>query len=114
MIYFDFRKAFDTVPHARLLLKIKEYGISGSLLAWLHGFLSNRRQRVSINGHFSELSDVTSGVPQGSVLGPLLFTIYVNDLPSRVDSSLLLFANDTKLFRCMMTLLNYNRTLMHC
>ena len=101
VIYFDFRKAFDTVPHARLLLKIKEYGISGNLLAWLCGFLSNRRQRVSINGHFSELSDVTSGVPQGSVLGPLLFTIYVNDIPSCVDSSLLLFADDTKLFRCI-------------
>ena len=101
VIYFDFRKAFDTVPHARLLLKLKEYGINGNLLCWLHGFLSNRRQRVSINGSFSQLSDVTSGVPQGSVLGPLLFTVYVNDLPSCVNSSLLSFADDTKLFRCI-------------
>ena len=101
VIYFDFRKAFDTVPHARLLLKLKEYGINGNLLCWLDGFLSNRRQRVSINGSFSQLSDVTSGIPQGSVLGTLLFTVYVNDLPSCVNSSLLSFADDTKLFRCI-------------
>ena len=101
VIYFDFHKAFDTVPHARLLLKLKEYGINGNLLCWLDGFLSNRRQRVLINGSFSQLSDVTSGVPQGSVLGPLLFTVYVNDLPPCVNSSLMLFADDTKLFHCI-------------
>ena len=78
VIYYDFRKAFDTVPHARLLLKLEEYGINGNLLRWLDGFLSNRRQRVLINNSFSQLSPVTSGVPQGSVLGPLLFTIYAN------------------------------------
>ena len=66
MIYFNFRKAFDTVPHARLLLKLQEYGISGNLLRWLDGFLSNRRQRVLINNSFSQLSPVSSGVPQGS------------------------------------------------
>ena len=101
VIYFDFRKAFDTVPHARLLLKLEEYGISSNLLHWLDGFLSNRRQRVLINNSFSQLSPVSSGVPQGSVLGPLLFTIYVNDLPSCVSSSLLMFADDTKLFQCI-------------
>ena len=67
MIYFDFRKAFDTVPHARLFLKLKEYGINDNLLHWLSGYLSNRKQHVSVNGHFSQLSDVTNGVPQGSV-----------------------------------------------
>ena len=101
MIYFDFCKPFDTVPHAKLLLKLEEYGINGNLLRWLDGFLSNRRQRVLINNSFSPLSPVTSGVPQGSVLGPLLFTIYVNDLLSCVSSSLLMFADDTKLFRCI-------------
>ena len=57
---------------------------NGNLLHWLSGFLSNRMQRVSVNGHFSQLPDITSGVPQGSILGPLLFTVYVNDLPSCV------------------------------
>ena len=95
VIYFDFRKTFDTVPHTRPLLKLKEYGINGNLLCWLDGFLSNRRQCVLINESFSQLSDVTiSGVLQGSVLGPLLFTVYVNDLPPCVNSSLLLFADD--------------------
>ena len=83
------------------MLKLEEYGINGNLLRCLDGFLSNRRQRVSINNSFSPLSSVTSGVLQGSVLGPLLFTIYVNDLPSCVSSSLLMFADDTKLFRCI-------------
>ena len=83
------------------MLKLEEYGINGNLLRWLDGFLSNRRQRVLINNSFSPLSPVTSGVPQGSVLGPLLFTIYVNDLLSCVSSSLLMFADDTKLFRCI-------------
>ena len=76
--------------------------INGNLLRQLNGFLSNRRQRVLINDSFPQLSPVTSGVPQGSVLGPLLFTIYVNELaPSCVSSSLLMFADDTKLFRCI-------------
>ena len=77
------------------------HGVNGNLLSWIHCFLSHRKQCVMVNGHFSEFEDVTSGVPQGSVLGPLLFTIYVNDLPSCVNSTLLLFADDTKPFRCI-------------
>ena len=88
-----------------------------NLLCWLSGFLSDRKQRVSINGSFSQLSDVTSGVPQGSVLGPLLFTVYVNDIPSCVNNSLLLFADDTKLFRCIKSEMDavqlYNYTTRH-
>ena len=101
VIYFDFRKAFDTVPHSRLLLKLAAYGISGNVLKWIKSFLVHRKQRVVINGEFSQWSSVNSGVPQGSVLGPLLFAIYMNDLPTRVKSSLVLFANDTKLFHCI-------------
>ena len=99
IIYFDFKKAFDLVPHRRLLLKLKSYGISGNLLSWLSSFLTGRLQRVTLNNVCSEWSNVISGVPQGSVLGPILFLLYVNDFPSVVDSHLLLFADDIKLYR---------------
>ena len=98
VIYFDFSKAFDTVPHKRLIHKLKAYGINGKLLVWLQDFLSDRQQRVIVNSTFSSWRPVTSGVPQGSILGPLLFSIYVNDLPSIVSSILFLFADDLKQF----------------
>ena len=78
---------------------MKSYGISGNLLSWLNSFLTGRLQRVTLNDVYSEWSNVVSGVPQGSVLGPILFLIYVNDIPSVVDSHLLLFADDIKLYR---------------
>ena len=89
--YMDFMKAFDKVPHGRLMKKIESYGISGEALSWIREFLHERRQKVVINGESSLWNDVTSGVPQGSVLGPVLFVLFINDLPDTIQSSLFLF-----------------------
>lgn len=95
--YLDFRKAFDSVSHRELLLKLGSFGISGELWSWFRAYLSLRRQMVSINGEHSRVLPVTSGVPQGSILGALLLLIYVNDLPlSALLTKLLMFADDTK------------------
>ena len=98
-IYFDFKKAFDSVPHKRLLLKLKTFGIEGKIFDWIKSFLTNRRQRVVVEGEISSYKNVLSGIPQGSVLGPLLFILFVNDLPQLVNSELFMFADDIKLFR---------------
>ena len=98
VIYMDFKKAFDSVPHQRLLHKLHHIGIKGQLHDWIKSFLTGRTQRVAINGTVSSPNNVISGIPQGSVLGPLLFVIYVNDLPSHINSSAYLFADDTKIF----------------
>ena len=97
-IYLDFRKAFDTVPHQRLLKKIEHYGIKGKLLDWIRAFLVGRKQKVIINGAHSSWAEVTSGIPQGSVLGPLLFVMFINDMPSVVTNTCKLFADDAKLY----------------
>ena len=96
--YLDFAKAFDSVPHERLLSKLKGHGISSRLLDWICAFLVSCFQRVVIQGSKSEWAPVSSGVPQGSVLGPTLFTVFVNDMPAQVEHSIKLFANDTKLY----------------
>ena len=99
VIYLDFSKAFDSVSHNKLLFKLKSYGISGSLFDWLSDYLSEWKQRVVVEGISSEYLDVTSGVPQGSILGPLLFLLYVNDLPDVAsNSTVALFADDSKCF----------------
>ena len=94
-----FRKAFDRVPHLELLSKLKSIGISGRLLSWFCCYLSNRKQLISINGSHSSVLPVSSGVPQGSILGPLLFLVYINDLPDAITScKVFLFADDTKCY----------------
>jgi hypothetical protein len=95
----DFSKAFDTVPHQRLLGKLDFYGIDGPILNWISQFLTNRYQRVVVDGVYSSSVKVASGVPQGTVLGPLLFLAYINDLPQRVKSQVRLFADDCLLYR---------------
>ena len=98
-VYLDFKKAFDSVPHHRLLKKLQAYGVAGNLLRWIEAFLSGRKQQVVVSGCHSRWSPVTSGVPQGSVLGPLLFLTYINDIPDTVTSSIKIFADDTKVYR---------------
>ena len=98
IIFLDFRKAFDRVPHERLLFKLKKMGIQGRLLAWIESFLGNRKQWVVLNQTVSKWRRVYSGVPQGSVMGLILFQICINDLPDYVKSSCKIFADDTKVY----------------
>ena len=99
IIYLDFQKAFDKVLHQRLLLKLKAHGIRDGLINWIEQWLTDRRNRVVVDGEVSKWKSVLSGVPQGSVLGPLLFLIYINDLDDNITSNVLKFADDTKVFR---------------
>ena len=98
VIYLDFKKAFDKVPHKRLLQKLRSYGIRGKVYAWIKEFLTNRRQRVVVNGQYSEWKKVTSGIPQGSVLGPTLFIIFINDMPEVIACCMKLYADDAKIY----------------
>ena len=97
LLYFDFKKAFDTVPHNRLLLKLECLGISGKVLDVINDFLKDRNFRVSVQGKFSSLKNILSGIPQGSVVGPLLFILFINDLPDCLKSTVKIFADDLKL-----------------
>ena len=99
MIILDFSKAFDTVPHNRLLNKLDRYGIRNKTHTWISNFLKYRKQRVVIGGEHSTWTQVMSGVPQGTVLGPLLFLTYINDLPNNIHSSIRVFADDCVLYR---------------
>ena len=103
VIYLDLAKASVSVPHKRLIYKLSKYGITGNLLHWISNFLSKRRQYVRVNLALSEEKSVISGVPQRSILGPILFIFYTNDLPTDVIAKLLLFADDAKLIKMLLS-----------
>ncbi len=109
IIYLDFQKAFDKVPHKRLLTKLKLCGVNGNLHTWLEDWLSARKQRVVINFKASIWRDVLSGVPKGSVLGSVLFSMYVNNIDDGITCKISKFADDTKITsRVTCPLLNEN------
>ena len=99
-VYMDYQKAFDKVPHGIIILAILEaYNMSNKVINWINEYLTYRSQCVEVNGKASEWLPVTSGIPQGSVLGPLLFLIYINDMPDNIISDVHMYADDTKLYR---------------
>jgi hypothetical protein len=98
MVYLDFKKAFDTAPHQHLLCKLQSYGITNKIYSWVADFLSGRCQRVRVGKALSPFNDVLSGIPQGSILDPTLFTIFINDISDEIQSFCRIFADETKVF----------------
>jgi hypothetical protein len=116
LVILDFSKAFDAVPHKKLLHKLNSYGIIGTTHKWLGQFLTARKHQVVIDGERLRSCSVHSGVPQGTVLGPLLFLCYINDLPSCVISQVRLFADDCLLYRSIKSIndqIHYNKIYSH-
>ena len=115
VIYLDFQKAFDQVPHQRIILKLKLHGMGNSIIKWIEQWLTDRKKRVVVDGEASNWKSVSSGVPQGSVVGPILFLVYINDLEEGVIGSILKFADDTKLFEKLreLEIKNYKMTLIN-
>ena len=110
VIYLDFEKAFDKVPHERLILQLERFGVKGNILRWFRDYLTSRFQRVRVNGELSSRAPVLSGVPQGSVLGPALFLIYVADIPEVVKNFVSLYADDSKLYNYLLDSTEHENT----
>ena len=98
VIFLDYSKAFDSVPHKRLIKQVQSFGIEGEALRWIEAFLNTRRQKVLANGAQSNWYPVVSGIPQGSILGPILFSLFVNDIPKEIRSHISMFADDSKIY----------------
>ncbi len=107
MIFLDISKAFDKVFHEGILYKLESFGVRGKLLTWFESNLSNRQQRVIVDSLTSEYKSTNAGVPQGSILGPILFLIFINDFPDKVKSDTFMFADDTSLMRTLTHMLIY-------
>ena len=99
MVYLDYSKAFESVPHRRLLSKLKAYGLKDRVWEWIQDFLVGKTQKVTVGDANSDWTNVVRGVPQGSVLGPILFVLYINDMPENERSNVKMFVDDTKLYR---------------
>ena len=112
-VYIDLRKAFDTVNHEILCQKLEHYGVGDRNLSWFQSYLSNRKQFCRVNGIDSKTERIEAGVPQGSCLGPLLFSVYINDLPCAVKKSTTsMYANDTTLFFCSTNIEDLNEAII--
>lgn len=112
-VFLDFSKAFDRVPHQRLLSKLSSLHLDPLVFAWIRDFLSSRVQFTVINDHESTLTNVSSGVPQGFVLGPLLFVILISDLPSTISSKMRLFADDWVVYNKVTCVDDHNQLQDH-
>ena len=110
-VFLDISKAFDIVWHEGLLYKLKSYGIKGPLLILIKRFLANRFQRVVLNGQTANWKEILAGFPQGSILGPLLFLIFINDIPKGIQSNIKNFSDDTSIFSVMKDKISASITL---